>query len=330
MEERGNMIKTTVVIPNYNGMKYIENCLLSLMKQSISEYRIIVVDNGSTDGSRELVKEKFPMVDVISLKENTGFCKAVNVGIQASDSKYVLLLNNDTTVEKDFLEQMEKGMERSEKIFSASAKMVVMDNPEVIDGAGDLYCALGWAYARGKGKTANACRVSKKIFASCGGAAIYRRAVFEQIGYFDENHFAYLEDMDIGYRAKIHGYRNIYLPKAVVKHAGSAVSGSRYNEFKIRLSSRNSIYLIYKNMPFLQILINLPFLFAGFLIKTLFFTKKGFGMVYLKGLGNGIASCFRTEIRQKKVKFQVVNLGNYIKIQWELWVNIIRRFYDGI
>lgn len=117
MEERVSMIKTTVVIPNYNGMKYIENCLLSFMNQSISECRIIVVDNGSTDGSRELVQEKFPTVDLISLKENTGFCKAVNLGIQASNSEYVLLLNNDTTIEKDFLEQMEKGMECSEKDF---------------------------------------------------------------------------------------------------------------------------------------------------------------------------------------------------------------------
>lgn len=324
------MIRTTVVIPNYNGMKYLENCLCSLMKQSISEYRIIVVDNGSTDGSRELVSDKFPTVDLIALKENAGFCKAVNLGIQASDSKYVLLLNNDTTVEKDFLEQMEEGMECSERFFSASAKMVVMDNPEIIDGAGDLYCALGWAYARGKGKTADTCKVSKKIFASCGGAAIYRRAVFEQIGYFDENHFAYLEDMDIGYRAKIYGYQNVYLPKAVVKHAGSAVSGSRYNEFKISLSSRNSIYLIYKNMPFLQILINLPFLLLGFFIKTLFFVKKGFGIVYVKGLGKGIASCFREELRQKKVKFRGNNFANYVTIQWELWGNIIRRFSGGI
>lgn len=208
--------------------------------------------------------------------------------------------------------------------------MVVMDNPEIIDGAGDLYCALGWAYARGKGRMTDTCKDSKEIFASCGGAAIYRRAVFEQIGYFDENHFAYLEDMDIGYRAKIYGYQNIYLPKAVVKHAGSAVSGSRYNEFKIKLSSRNSIYLIYKNMPFLQILINLPFLLLGFFIKTLFFVKKGFGIVYVKGLGKGIFSCFQDEFRQKKVKFQVENLGNYVKIQWELWINMIRRLYDGI
>ena len=190
------------------------------------------------------------------------------------------------------------------------------------DDAGNYYCALGWAYARGKGKDIHTYEKEEKIFSSCAGAAIYRKKIFDKIGLFDEEHFAYLEDMDVGYRARIHGYENWYAPDAMVYHVGSGTSGSRYNQFKIRYSSRNNIYLIYKNMPLLQIIINLPFLVAGFGIKILFFTLKGFGREYIAGIKNG----FQISAKNRKVSFRFRNLPNYIKIQLELWVNIFRRF----
>ena len=162
------------------------------------------------------------------------------------------------------------------------------------------------------------------MFSACAGAAIYRRAAFDEIGMFDEAHFAYLEDVDVSWRARIYGLRNMYVPAAVVRHVGSATSGSVYNEFKVRHASRNSIYLIYKNMPVLQILWNLPFLIPGFLIKMLFFVKKGYGKEYITGLAKGFALCRR----DKKVQFCWKHLGSYLKIQWELWVNVIRRAVD--
>ena len=136
---------------------------------------------------------------------------------------------------------------------------------------------MDWAYARGKGKDIHSFEKEGRIFASCAGAAIYRKKVFEKIGYFDEEHFAYLEDIDVGYRARIFGYENWYVPAALVYHVGSGTSGSRYNQFKTRYSSRNNIYLIYKNMPVLQIILNLPFLVPGFGMKILFFFPEGNG-----------------------------------------------------
>ena len=164
-----------------------------------------------------------------------------------------------------------------------------------------------------------------RIFSACAGAAIYRRGLFDKIGYFDENHFAYLEDIDIGYRANIYGYPNKYAPEAEVFHAGSAVSGSRHNEFKVKLSARNSIYLIYKNMPFLQIIINFPLLLAGYLIKFLFFSLKGMGGAYGKGLLEGIKLSVSGEGRKNKVKFRIRNIKNYLWIQGQLWTNILLR-----
>ena len=316
---------TSVVIPNYNGIRYLKNCLLSLQKCEGEDFEVIVVDNGSTDGSDLLPDSLKLNVRLIKLNENTGFAHAVNVGIREAKGEYVILLNNDTEVESGFVRKLTEALKKNRKAFSASAMMVDMNNREVLDGAGDYYCALGWAFAYGKGKKTEECDKGRKIFSSCGGACIYDKAKLEITGLFDELHFAYLEDVDLGYRARIAGFDNIYEPASVVYHAGSGFSGSRYNEFKIKLSSRNSVYLILKNMPLLQLIINLPFIVFGYLIKTLFFVLKGYGKVYLKGLLDGFKLYFSKEGHKNKVRFKLSNLKNYFIIEIELLVNILRR-----
>ncbi len=316
---------TSVVIPNYNGSKYLKNCLLSLQKCEDEDFEVIVVDNGSTDGSDVLPDSLNLNVRLLKLNENTGFAHAVNVGIREAKGEYVILLNNDTEVTGGFVSNLTGALKNNRNAFSTSAMMVDMNNREVLDGAGDYYCALGWAFAYGKGKRITECDKGRKIFSACGGACIYDKSKLEITGLFDEQHFAYLEDVDLGYRARIAGFDNIYEPKAVVYHAGSGFSGSRYNEFKIKLSSRNSIYLILKNMPLLQLIINLPFLLVGYLIKTLFFILKGFGKVYLKGLLAGFKLYFSKEGHKNKVRFKLSNLKNYFIIEIELLVNILRR-----
>lgn len=313
--------RVSVVVPNYNGIAFVEQCFKALIKDA-PEAELLLADNGSTDGSRELIAQRFPQVRIIALKENYGFCRAANEGMKAASSPYVILLNNDTEVLPGFTKALVSALQLESRAFSAGAKMIQLHHPEKIDDAGNFYCALGWAFARGKDKSVEYYEEPDEIFAACGGAVIYRKAVLERIGYLDESHFAYLEDIDLGWRAKIAGWKNIYAPEAKVLHVGSGTSGSRYNEFKVSLSSRNSIYLAYKNMPALQLFINLPFLLAGFGIKYLFFIKKGFGKTYRKGLKEGFLMCRR----EKKVKFCWKNLPCYGKIQLELWINIGKRF----
>ena len=315
------MKKVSVIIPNYNGMQYVKRCLDSLMAQTLKDWEILFIDNGSADGSRELVEKEYPLVRVIALPENLGFCGAVNIGIHAATAPYVVLLNNDTEAEPEFLQELYDGIRRKPRAFSGGAMMLQFHNREKIDDAGNFYNALGWAFALGKGKPAADYNKERKIFSACGGAAIYRKDLLEELGYFDEEHFAYLEDMDIGYRAQIAGYENWYFPKAKVYHVGSGTSGSRYNQFKIRYSSRNNIYMIYKNMPILQIVLNMPLLVAGFTVKLLFFSFKGYGREYAAGIKNGFSIC-----KKNKVRFQWKHMGNYCRIQIQLWVNLIRRF----
>lgn len=325
------MHKITVVIPNYNGIKYLKKCLESLYAQDADtpDYQVLIVDNASADGSVEQAEELFPQARIIRLETNTGFCHAVNVGINESDSPYIILLNNDTEVKSGFIKALYHAIEKDAKIFSVSARMLMWDRPDLLDGAGDLYNALGWAFARGKGRRATKYDKPVRIFSSCGGAVIYRRSILEKIGLFDELHFAYLEDLDLGYRARIHGYYNVYEPGAEVLHYGSASTGSRYNEFKTKLASANNVYVIYKNMPILQIMWNLPFLFMGFVVKWLFFVRKGMGKTYLLGLQTGWKRCLSQEGRGCKVCFKFNNLSHYLHIQLQLYVNLLKFFLQN-
>ena len=305
-------MKTTIIIPNYNGLSFMEPCFEALEAQTMKDFKILVVDNGSTDGSVEWLKERD--IPSIFLPENTGFSGAVNVGIRAADTPYVILLNNDTKVAPHYVEALERAMDRSEKIFSVSSKMIQMYHPDLMDDAGDMYSVLGWAFQRGVGRPEKLYKKSCRVFTACAGAAIYRREVFETIGYFDEMHFAYLEDIDVGYRAKLYGYDNVFCPEAVVYHVGSGTSGSKYNSFKVKLAARNNVYLNYKNMRAWQLLLNSPCLLAGPVVKFLFFKKMGFGKDYVSGFLEGI----RTLKDCKRVPSFKGRLQREIGIQLEL------------
>lgn len=318
--------RTTIIIPNYNGLNFMEPCFEALRKQTVKDFEILVVDNGSTDGSVEWLKEN--NIPSIFLPENTGFTGAVNVGIKAANTPYVILLNNDTAVEPRYVEALERAISRSEKIFSVSSKVVQMYAPELMDDAGDMYSVLGWAYQRGVGRSEKLYNKARRVFSANAAAAIYRREVFEKIGLFDDMHFAYLEDVDIGYRAKLYGYDNIYCPDAVVYHVGSGTSaeGEKYSAFKVRLAARNNIYLTYKNMGTWQLVLNFPCLAAGTFVKYLFFKKKGFGKEYVSGLKEGL----KTRKQCKKVPSMPGRFAEEVKIQLELiWGTILYVYEFG-
>ncbi|MBQ8813809.1 MAG: glycosyltransferase family 2 protein [Lachnospiraceae bacterium] len=312
-------MKATIVIPNYNGKAFMEDCLTALAEQTIRDFEVLVVDNGSVDGSAEGLDAWFPGVKVICFDKNYGFSRAVNEGIRQSGSDYVILLNNDTIPFPDYVEKLIGAIEADERIFSVSPKMIQACNRHLLDDAGDSYCALGWAFQRGVGQSVDKYSKPGRIFSACAGAAIYRRAVFDEIGVFDELHFAYLEDIDVGYRALIHGYQNRYEPEAKVYHVGSGTSGSRYNAFKVKLSARNSVYLNYKNMPLPFLILNWLPLMLGWLVKLRFFVNMGFGDEYKAGLKEG----FVTRKNCRKVPFVWSRLGNYLYIEWLLIVNTV-------
>jgi len=315
----------SVVIPNYNGEKYLKACLDSLMEQSLKAEEIIIVDNDSKDSSVQYIKDNYEdKVTLIIMEKNHGFSIAVNEGIKRNKSEFVALLNNDTELHINWLEELYNCIKKDDKIFSVSSKMLRYKDRDIIDDAGDEYTLFGWSSKIGDGQASFKQDISKEVFSSCAGAAIYRNSILQEIGLFDENFFAYLEDMDISYRARVYGYKNYYAAKALVYHIGSATSGSRHNSFKVKLAARNNIYLIYKNMQNLQIALNFIFIFMGIIIKWLYFTLKGLGKDYIGGVIEGLKT--KKKINRVKIKN---NLYNYRKIQKMLFINTINLLKRG-
>ena len=285
------MCDITVIIPNYNGAGELGTCLDALEEQTYPA-DVIVVDDGSSDGSAHAAKERgtatggIRSLTVLRHEENRGFAAAVNTGIRAAQTPYVLLLNNDTVPRKDMTEKLLRAIRRRKRAFAVQAALVQENG--VIDSSGDYFCALGWAFSPGRDKPASLYGRPARIQSCCAAAALYDREVLEYLGLFDEAHFCYLEDVDVCLRAQRAGYHSYYEPGAVVVHKASASSGSRYNAFKARLTTANSLYCAYKNIPAPGLVCFAPLLFAGFAVKGVFYARKGLGHAFVQGLREGI------------------------------------------
>lgn len=281
-------MKVTVIIPNYNGVRFLPDCLVSLRRQTFTDFSVMVVDNGSSDESIHFLAEAYPEVQVIALNRNRGFAYAVNAGIRASNTPFILLLNNDTILKPDCLAHLLKGISKSEHIFSAGARVVQMNDPQLMDTTGDFYSLFGYAFCRGQG-ISDYPRTSGEVFTNCGCAVLYRRALLAKTGLFDPEFFAYLEDVDLGMRARRLGYRNLYVPEAVVRHVGSGTTGAKYTEFKVFYSARNNFWLRRKNLTVAQRILHAPFFATGLLLKYFFFRKLGLQRAYRKGCLRGMS-----------------------------------------
>ena len=315
-------MKVSVVTPNYNGEKFLKTFFESLNNDSELIGEVIIVDNGSTDNSKEYIKGNsfdFP-VKLIENNENVGFSPAVNQGILEAKYEYIFSLNNDTEIEKGCIGALVDLISSHDNVFSVQAKMLQYNNKELIDDVGDEYNLLAWTKKTGENHSSNEYTEVCEIFSSCAGAALYKKSLLNEIGMFDDNFFAYMEDVDLAIRSRINGYKNLLCPDAIVYHIGSATSGSRYNEFKVRLAARNNVWVVYKNLPIPLKIVNFIFLFLGFLIKYLFFVKKGFGQIYLAGIREGLST--RSKIH--KVKFKSKNTKNYFKIEYRLIINTLK------
>ncbi len=315
-------MKVSVVTPNYNGEKFLKTFFESLNNDSDLIGEVIIVDNGSTDKSKEYIKNNtfnFPVI-LIENTDNLGFSPAVNQGILKARYEYIFSLNNDTEIKPGSIKALTDLISSDENIFSVQAKMLQYNNKQLIDDVGDEYNLLAWTKKTGENHNSNEYTEVCDIFSACAGAAMYKKTLLNEIGMFDNNFFAYMEDVDLEIRSKINGYKNLLCPDAIVYHIGSATSGSRYNEFKVRLAARYNVWVVYKNIPIPLKIINFIFLFLGFLIKYLFFVKKGFGSTYLEGIKEGLSS--RSKI--DKVKFKSKNTKNYFKIEYRLIINTLK------
>lgn len=278
-----------IIIPNWNGREMLEHCLSSLHHQTFTGFRVIVVDNGSSDGSNDLIAEKFPEVKLIRLDRNTGFSVAVNTGIKSSMAPWLLLLNNDMEVAEDCLENLRQAVENYRQFDFFALKMMNFHQRQYIDGAGDAVLRGGVGYRLGTMEKDNEeYRKDRESFGACAGAALYSRRFFTRAGLFDADFFAYLEDVDLNMRARQLGLRCMYIAGAIVYHIGSATSGSKINALTVRLSTRNNIHVLVKNYPLPTFLRFFPAIAIYQLAWLLLCVKKAMLLPYLAGFYQGL------------------------------------------
>jgi len=269
--------KVSVIIVNWNGKSLLEECLDSLAAQTANGIETILVDNGSQDGSAEYVQARYPAVRLVSLPENLGFAGGNNAGIRVARGDYIALLNNDTKTDPAWLENLLSVAESSPRSTGMwASKILSYDNPGIFDNVGLLLYPDGLGRGRGRlEKDQGQYDQPGEAFFPSGCAGLYRREMLTEIGLFDEEFFAYADDVDIGLRARLAGWSCRYVPSAKVYHKYSA-SSAAYSPFKAFLVERNRIWVLLKYFPLELILLSPVLTFVRLLVHL-------FGAVTGKG-----------------------------------------------
>jgi GT2 family glycosyltransferase len=262
----------TAVVLNYNGADLLDIVMPGLECQTYAPLAVTVVDNGSSDGSAARVRERWPHARVIEIPENIGVARALNRGVEETDTELIALLNNDVELEPRWLEELVATLAQHPEAASATGKLLRFDERNLIDAAGD---AMRWSSAcvnRGAGERDEGQYDSPEaVFSACGGAALYRRSAFDDVGLFDEDFFAYMEDVDWGLRAQLRGFAARYEPAAVAYHKRGATTGKSIGRYRV-FQRRNQIWLVVKSYPLGMLVRHLPgiaLLNAGLAIQDL-------------------------------------------------------------
>lgn len=276
--------KVTVIIVNWNGEHFLFRCLSALMSQTVKPQEIILVDNASSDGSLEVAR-RFPAVRLLAQDRNTGFARGNNLAIEAAaaECEWIALINPDAFAEPRWLEALLVAAESNPRFDVFGSKLINASAPLLLDGAGDVYHVSGLVWRMGHGIPASALQgFEYEVFSPCAAAALYRRSALLEVGGFDEDFFCYVEDVDLGFRLRLAGYRCLYVPKSVVHHVGSGTTGGKNSDFPIYHGHRNVVWTYVKDMPGILFWIFLPLHLAMNLVVLAVFAWRGQGRVILR------------------------------------------------
>jgi GT2 family glycosyltransferase len=265
----------SVVVLNWNGVKVLEKCLKSLMLQTFRPLETIVVDNASTDGSVDFIKNRYPDIKLIVNERNLGFGGGNNVGILSSEGRYIMMLNNDTRLDPKCIEELKGSLEKDRRYGACASKILLEYEDNLIDAAGIVVCPDGLSIGRGRLEKGDLYDEEAEVFFASDCACLYRREMLEDIGLYDEDFFAYADETDMGWRAQLAGWKCIYNPKAIVHHFHSASSGT-YSSFKAFLVERNRIWVALKNFPVSLLIFGQFYTFWRYVLQAYgAFTGKG-------------------------------------------------------
>ena len=276
--------KVSVIIVNWNGQHFLERCLIALMSQTVQPHEIFLVDNASSDNSLEIAR-RFPAVRLLVQNLNTGFARGNNLAIQATsvESEWIALLNPDAFADPRWLEALLVAAESNPEFDLFDSKLVKAADPTMLDGIGDAYHLSGLVWRMGHGEpvltfTDN----EREVFSPCAAAALYRRRALSEVGGFDEDYFCYGEDVDLGFRLRLAGYRCLYVPQSVAHHVGSGTTGGQHSDFSTYYGHRNLVWTFVKDMPGLLFWSLLPLHVLLNLVSIGWFAMRGRGNIILR------------------------------------------------
>jgi GT2 family glycosyltransferase len=310
-------VKTVVVIPNWNGLDFLADCLNSLIVQSACNFSITVVDNGSTDGSRELVQNQYPTVKLIMRDKNYGFTGGTNPGMQdaiACGAEYVALLNNDAIADKNWLQCLVESADQDQQLGSVTSKILQFGAERKIDSTGDFYSSWGLPFPRGRDEVDEGQFDSddqRLVFTGTGGATLFRTRMLCEIGLFDQDFFAYYEDVDLGFRGQLAGWKAAYEPRAIVRHRLHATS-ARIPNFTRYHAHKNAIYVYHKNMPARLWWKYLPWFLAGMAVMAANSIRRRQFSPLLKAYGVALIKTPATIRKRRRIQRQRKVTVHYI------------------
>ncbi len=289
-----------VIVINYNSGDMLLRCLRNLELQTWRSFKVIVVDNASSDDSMLRAERAYPWIEAVQLESNVGFAKGNNIGVSlASDCRWIACLNPDAYAQPDWLANLMRAAQAYPEFTFFGSKLILADTPDRLDGTGDIYHVTGAAWRRDHGrKLVRGHHDAEEIFAPCAAASLYRRDVFDEVGGFDSDYFCYFEDVDLAFRMRLRGYRCYYVPGAIVYHVSSAITGYQ-SPFTVYHGHRNLVWTFVKDMPFPLLLIYLiPHLILN-LVSIVLYVFKGQPVAIFKSKWHAILG-LRTAWRKRQ------------------------------
>jgi hypothetical protein len=293
--------KISIIIVNWNGKRLLSGCLEGLRQQTYRQFSVILVDNGSNDGSINIVNRNYPEVKTIALPKNVGFATANNIALKTVQTEYVALLNNDAVAHPLWLKHLVEALESYPEVGFVASKMLFYENPKTIDRAGDAYTRAGTALLRGRGESASNYNKEEWVFGACAGAGLYRTLMLKDIDVFDEDFFLLYEDVDLSFRAQLKGYRCLFVPEAVVYHKASS-SVVYDSPISVYYSHRNLEWVYIKNMPSNLILKTLWLHTIYDIAAFFFFATNGRIKDFIKAKGHALKGLERILKKRRQIQ----------------------------
>jgi GT2 family glycosyltransferase len=292
----------SIIIVNWNNLLHLPRCLTGVMNQTFNDFEVLLIDNGSTDSSVDVLEKRWPGIKVTRLGRNAGFAAANNIGARLAQGNWLALLNSDAFPEPDWLGNLFNATGNNPEYCFFASRQLQAEAPDLLDGTGDVLHISGLAWRRYSGFPASHFGLeSGEVFSPCAAAGLYSRQAFFQAGGFDEDFFNYHEDVDLGFRLRLSGFRCLYVPNAVVKHVGSASTGTQ-SDFAIYHWQRNMVWSFVQNTPAALLWRALPAHLIGNVILLIGFILRGRGKILLKAKTDAVRGLPRAFHKRKEIQ----------------------------